>query len=149
MRAILRLQVHLRVYAVSPAPIERGRTPIAVHEDDGVGRGERDADAARARREQEHVGRLRSRLGVEGFDLLPAVVLLGRPVDAADGPALHSQRDIVTLVTHLVLCCPVLDDVELRCELAGGSAGCLRYQESTARAEPRVRKDDDEGRQRT
>ena len=84
----MRLQVLLRV-------------PVAVEEDDGVGRRKVDALAAGAGAEEKeaHV-----RFRVEVGDLLPALVLLDGAVDAADGPAVLEGG-------------PVFEDVELGFEL--------------------------------
>ena len=80
--------------------------PVLVVEYDRVGLDEVEAQASRARAEQEQPRRIwRVAALLEAPDVLPAGLHVHAPVDAADRPALVLGR-------------PVLDDVEHRGELA-------------------------------
>ena len=91
VRAVLRLQVHLRV-------------PVLVEENDSVRSNEIDAETSGAGAEEEEVGRIGPSTVIELVHLQPAVLLLRAAVDAAHFEALEERR-------------PVLDDVKHCCEL--------------------------------
>ena len=87
VRTVRRLQVRLRV-------------PVRVVEDDGVGRGERQAEPPRARRQKEDertvlVGGIRAGVhaALESAHRLPALLGPGGAVQSLVGPA--AQREVV------------------------------------------------------
>jgi hypothetical protein len=87
VRAVHRLQVHLRV-------------PVAVVEDDDVGSREVDAQAARARREQE--AKLLAAVRVERVDHVLAVLARRVAVDAA--VLVRPAREAALTFRHICKC---------------------------------------------